>query len=290
MKLARWGTLAILATLTAASALWARDWDSVRGSFDRTLTVTGAVELDVRTGSGDIRVRKGPSGKVTIHGKIQAHNDGESAERKVKYFEDYPPIEQDGNHIRIGRVEDREMTRNVSIDYEIEAPAETSLTTATGSGDVTVEGLHGTARLESGSGDMNVDSLQGDLRVRTGSGDGKIRNVSGGRIEITTGSGDFEVQDIEGGLELRTGSGDIRANGKPTDQWRVETGSGEVHVHLPANLGFDLDAHTSSGEISTGNLQVTVSGTVGHGNLRGKVNGGGVLVEIRAGSGDIEIN
>jgi DUF4097 and DUF4098 domain-containing protein YvlB len=289
MKWLRWGALALLAAVAAVPVASARDWDSVKGSFDRTLTVTGAVDLDVRTGSGDIRVHAGPSGKVTIHGKIQAHNDGSSAEQKVKYFEDHPPIEQDGNHIRIGRVEDHEMTRNVSIDYEIEAPAETSLSTETGSGDVTVEGLHGTARLESGAGDMAVDSLQGDLRVRTGSGDGKIHNVSGGRIEITTGSGDFEVRDVQGTLELRTGSGDIRAEGKPTGEWRVETGSGEIHVHLPSDLGFELDAHTSSGEIST-DLPVTVTGSVGHGSVHGKVRGGGVMVELRAGSGNIEVN
>ena len=218
MKLMRRGTLILLTTLAVASAAWSRDWDSVKGSFDRTLTVTGAVDLEVRTGSGDIKVHAGPSGKVTIHGKIQARNDGSSAEEKVKYLEAHPPIEQDANHIRIGHVEDHEMTRNVSIDYEIEVPAETSLTTATGSGDVTVEGLHGTARLESGSGNMSVASVQGDLRVRTGSGDGKIRNVSGGRIEITTGSGDFEIRDVQGTLELRTGAGDITAEGKPTGE------------------------------------------------------------------------
>src|SRR2546422_632707 len=194
MKLMRRGTLILLTTLAVASAAWSRDWDSVKGSFDRTLTVTGAVDLEVRTGSGDINV----------------------------------------------------------------------------------EGLHGTARLESGSGNMSVASVQGDLRVRTGSGDGKIRNVSGGRIEITTGSGDFEIRDVQGTLELRTGAGDITAEGKPTGEWRVETGSGQIRVHLPSDLGFELDAHTSSGDISTG-LPVTVTGTVGHGSMRGKVRGGGVL-------------
>jgi putative adhesin len=289
MKPLRWGALSVLALLTAVSAAPAHDWDSVKGSFDRTLTVTGPVDLEVRTGTGDIKVHAGPSRQVTIHGKIQARNDGASAEEKAKYFENHPPIDQDANHIRIGRVEDHEMTRNVSIDYEIEVPAETSLTTETGSGDVTVEGLHGSARLESGSGDMTVASLQGDLRVRTGSGDGRIHNVSGGRIEITTGSGDFEVRGVEGALELRTGSGDVRAEGKPTGEWRVETGSGQIHVRVPSDLAFELDAHTSSGEIST-DLPVTVTGTVGHGSVRGKVRGGGVLVELRAGSGDIEVN
>src|SRR5439155_410332 len=91
MKLMRRGTLILLTTLAVASAAWSRDWDSVKGSFDRTLTVTGAVDLEVRTGSGDIKVHAGPSGKVTIHGKIQARNDGSSAEEKVKYLEAHPP-------------------------------------------------------------------------------------------------------------------------------------------------------------------------------------------------------
>ena len=52
--------------------------------------------------------------------------------------------------------------------------------------------------------------------------------------------------------------------------------------------GFDLVAHTSSGEVRS-DLPITVQGSLGHGELRGKVRGGGVRVEVSTGSGDIHI-
>jgi len=88
---------------------------------------------------------------------------------------------------------------------------------------------------------------------------------------------------------VRTGSGDIRAAGEPTGDWTLEAGSGGITVQLPAETGFDLDAHTSSGEIHS-DLPITMQGSIGRGELRGKVKGGGTRLELRTGSGDISIN
>src|ERR1700739_4703219 len=42
------------------------------GHFDRTLSVTGAVDLTVQTGSGNIAVKPGDSSKVEIRATIRA--------------------------------------------------------------------------------------------------------------------------------------------------------------------------------------------------------------------------
>ncbi len=68
----------------------------------------------------------------------------------------------------------------------------------------------------------------------------------------------------------------------------LHAGSGEVTLRLPSQAGFDLVAHTSSGEVRS-DLPITVQGSLGHGELRGKVRGGGVRVEVSTGSGDIHI-
>src|SRR3954451_9866361 len=57
--------LGVLFTSCAALA-----WPSPQGTFDKTLTVNGPVNLEVLTHSGDVRVRAGSSGSVQIHGKI----------------------------------------------------------------------------------------------------------------------------------------------------------------------------------------------------------------------------
>ncbi len=146
-----------------------------KGSFERTLKVNGPVDLDVTTGSGDIVVRTGDTATVRVKGTIQVQSDRGGtvgkAEERVRYLESHPPIRQDGNRIRVGPIEDRELSRNVSIDYELVVPAETRLSSQTGSGDQSIKGLRGRVNAKSGSGDIKLDSVQGSIQINTGSGD-----------------------------------------------------------------------------------------------------------------------
>jgi hypothetical protein len=293
MKLCWRGVIAVAALALVATTLRAADdRDVVRGSFTRTLTVSGPVDLEVRTGSGDITVRPGDNGKVVIRGKIQAHDNGAGRtdlESRVHELESNPPIEQDGNHVRVGRIDNPELRRNISIDYEMEVPVATALNSQSGSGDLTVEGIHGSVEGRSGSGDIKIHDIQGRVQIHTGSGDAKFEQITGERVEIETGSGDVDLRQLHAALRVETGSGDIYAEGEPKGDWALRTGSGGVVIRLPAETGLDLDAHTNSGDISTG-LPVTVQGSVGHGELHGKVRGGGVRLEVRTGSGDISID
>jgi len=47
-----------------------------------------------------------------------------NAEAKIKRLEDNPPIQQSGNDIRIGHIDDPELRHNISISYEVTVPAE----------------------------------------------------------------------------------------------------------------------------------------------------------------------
>ena len=98
----------------------------------------------------------------------------------------------------------------------------------------------------------------------------------------------MELRGVHGTLEARAGSGGITAEGDPTGGWMVHSGSGSIHLRLPSDASFDLNARTSSGSISLDH-PVTVQGTMGKKEIRGKVRGGGVTVEVETGSGNIEI-
>ena len=286
------GFVAGLFVLGCAALATAATWPEVRGQFSRSFQVSGPVNLEVSNGSGDIMVHEGGSGSVEIHAKIQAGehwgNSG-AAEARVHQIENDPPVEQDGNTIRIRRRGDEEMWRNISIDYDITVPAETKLNSRTGSGDVTVEGISGPVEAETGSGDLKMRSVRGNVTAQTGSGDTRFEGIEAERVDVKTGSGDVEVRDLRCALVARTGSGDIVAAGQPTGEWRLHTGSGEVKLSLPSDAGFDLEAHSNSGDVNT-SLPITVEGTLGHGEVRGKVRGGGVPVEVQTGSGDISID
>jgi DUF4097 and DUF4098 domain-containing protein YvlB len=132
---------------------------------------------------------------------------------------------------------------------------------------------------------MNV---AGGFEGSTGSGNLTLEQTAPGAVRADTGSGDVELRGVRGSLEARAGSGTIRAEGEPTGGWTVHTGSGTVQLKFPSNASFELAAHTSSGSISLSH-PINVQGTIGRKEVRGKVGGGGVPVEVQTGSGNIEI-
>ena len=298
---------------------------AAEGSFQRALQVTGPVHLELTTGAGNVEVRTGSSSQVQVTGHIRASEwlDG-NAEEKIKKLEANPPIQQSGNDIRIGHIDDPELRHNISISYEVIVPAETDLRVQSGSGDQRVEGIRGPLEVnsgsgglkisaigdrvhaETGSGDIDIDSVKGNVHAKTGSGAIDANGIAGafeadtgsgritlqqtapGSVRVDTGSGGMELHGVHGSLQAKAGSGTIQADGSPTGAWTVHTGSGEVKLKLPSDAAFDLDAHTSSGSISIDQPH-TVQGTVGRKEVRGRVGGGGVPVEVDTGSGDIQI-
>jgi hypothetical protein len=282
---------------------------SVRGSFQRSFQVTGTVDLEVLTHSGDIKVHTGPAGSVSISGKIFVGDQWFSGDRQaqVSELEKNPPIRQTGNSIRIDYVN----VRNISIDYDITVPADTRLRTHSGSGDQTVEGLQSNLELESGSGDMRLNDLTGDLQVHTGSGNVEARDVTGdfnaeagsgdirlngrgnGDVRVHTGSGNIELREVRGTVRAEAGSGDITIDGAPTGVWDVRTGSGNVRLRLPSEAAFDLGASTGSGTVTVDHpVTMTIQGNVQRAqrSISGKVRGGGPMLTVHTGSGDVQIN
>ncbi len=279
-----------------------------QGSFERTLTVSGPVNLEVLTHSGDVSVRAGSAASVSIRAKIYVGNHWLSGNRdaEVHEIEQHPPIRQEGNNIHIDYVN----VRNISVDYEISVPAETSVRTRSGSGDQIIEGTHGNVDTQTGSGDVKLADLTGEIHLQTGSGNIRARHISGavrggtgsgdveideaasGDIDLHTGSGNINARGVQGGFHGETGSGDVTAEGRQAGEWEIQTGSGNVHVRLPADAAFDADISTSSGTIDVGSpIEMTVQGRVNdsHKQIHGKVHGGGPLLRVRTGSGDIHI-
>src|SRR5947209_20410898 len=85
----------IVAALLAACTLDAQAAGAT-GSFDRTLQVSGAVELSVQTGSGSIQIQPGDDRSVHVIGRIRARGNmwsGVSAEEQIRRLEANPPIE-----------------------------------------------------------------------------------------------------------------------------------------------------------------------------------------------------
>lgn len=311
-----------LGTATLLSFLAAGTAPGADGSFDRTLQVSGPVELEVTTASGGIRVRAGEKAAVHVRGTV--HASGVGAGQRVRQLEANPPVEQSGNVIRIGRP-GSELSHNVSITYDLVVPADTRLTAQSGSGDLSAEGVRGPLKVSTGFGSLRLTDIEGDLRASTGSGNIQLESVRGsadastgsgsiraigmageislvtgsgdvrleqaapGRVKVQTGSGQIELSRVRGPVRAETGDGSIKAEGDLTGDWHLETGAGEILVRVPAGAGFELHAHTGSGGISMAPI-LTAEGTLSGNDWRGRVGGGGRLLELKTGSGNIRVD
>ncbi len=301
---------------------------TVEGTFERTLTVTGAVTLDVATGSGNITVRGGEPGRVHIVGRYRIRDTwfGARAEEKARLLEDNPPIQQDGNRIRVGHIEDARLRRDVSISYEIVTPSETALDAASGSGSQEITGIQGPVEARCGSGNISLARIGGDVEVSTGSGSLRLDEIGGsvaartgsgnihissagagvnaatgsGRVEVgragaeveaTTGSGSIWLAGVSRDVRARSGSGSIQVEGNPTGQvlWDIHASSGDISLRVPSTANFELYARTSSGSIETRH-PMTIVGKLRRGELRAVLNRAEARVEVHTSSGDIRID
>jgi DUF4097 and DUF4098 domain-containing protein YvlB len=254
-------------------------------------------------------VKPGNAGSISITGKIWVNdhwwNSG-SHRVDVSEVEKNPPIQQNGSTVRI----DYPTSREISINFEISVPPDTTVRTHTGSGDQRIEGLKSTVDLEAGSGDLQLRDLNGGVRLHTGSGDVTARNMAGaftaetgsgdidfeqngaGNVEVHAGSGNIEIHAMQGALRAEAGSGDLSIDGRQTGPWEVRTGSGNVELRLPGDSAFDLEATTSSGSLTVDHpVTMTVQGDVERSrrSVKGHVRGGGPPLTVHTGSGDIRI-
>ena len=265
----------VLAALPALAA---------EATFERTLNVSGRVELSVSTGSGNIHITRGTGNQVHIWGKVKSGWGG--SEQRVREIAAHPPIEQTGSIVRIGG--HHENMHNISIDYEIQAPENSFLDAGSGSGDITVDGVGEDAKISTGSGNIHANGLHGGFKVDTGSGNIYVDQTGQGDVNAQTGSGNIELRNLHGGLHAHTGSGNIKAAGTPSIDWKLETGSGNID-YTAGGAAFTLEASTGSGSVHT-DMEMLTQGSSNHHHVSGKVNGGGPTVRIDTGSGDIRVH
>ncbi len=278
--------LAPVLLLAASPAAVAAD-----NHFERTLNVSSRPDLYVSTNAGDITIHPGSDNQIHIVGHIHAGWTffGNPQKRIRRIIED-PPITQSGNSIRVGRSGDHDLYNGFSIDYDISAPASVALNLRSASGDILVDHVGRFLSAASGSGDLRAHEINGPAELASGSGDIELDEAGAGDIKAKTGSGDIKVHGFNGGLTVRSGSGDIQADGHLTGPSSLSSGSGDIKLHLTPEAHFNLEAATGSGDIDVNFPGAPRQSDRSRHHLTAPINGGGPSLQVRTGSGDIEIN
>ncbi len=296
-------------------------------TFDKAFAVSGDAVLDATSDSGDIVVRTGSSGTIQVRGRVEVRRGWgvpSNAAELARKVAAQPPLTQDGNTVRLSRIEDETTRKAVSISYDVTVPARTAVSARSGSGDVTVDGAQLAVSARTGSGDITVRNAGADADLRTGSGSIHVDGVAGmarvgtgsgsvrataigaglhastgsgdidatltgkGDVQTSTGSGSINLSGVVGGVSASTGSGDVRVSGSPTGNWKLSAASGSLDVRVPGEQGFTLDARTSSGSLNV-DVPLTTQGRLDRRRVQGAVRGGGPTLELSTASGSISV-
>ncbi len=297
---------------------------SESATFDRSFQVTAPVRLELNNASGNTEIRGSADGVVRIHGKVTPGGwsiFGGGA-KSVDEVAANPPVEQNGNTIRIGK--NASWFKNVSIDYQIEVPHGTEIDSDVASGGITIDnvkgpvkagsasgyvhvyrvdsdtsvnaasgsievsGIGGFLRVSSASGDVKIADVKGELRVSAASGSIRIEHP-GDRVDASAASGSIEVTDANNDLKIHAISGAIQVSGNPSANryWELKTVSGSVELHVPKSAGFLLSAESTSGDIRT-SIPVILEEQSKH-SLRAHIGDSAGRVEVHTISGSVNV-
>lgn len=154
-----------------------------RGYSEWTLEIPDGIELDFKTGSGNIEVI---GVNIELNGSTGSGN-----------------IEVEGV---VGDVHTNTGSGNITLD-EVDGRLDAN----TGSGSIRIGRVKGDSRLNTGSGNIRVNSIEGEMRMNTGSGNIDVVDASiTGNSSFNTGSGTAEVSlatELNHDLSISTGSG-----------------------------------------------------------------------------------
>jgi hypothetical protein len=237
--------------------------------WNKSFPVSGKAEVHVDANDAEIEVRASDGKQIEAHittrGWKIGPNEVRITDRQTGDRLDLE-VRRPSHHFCIG-------VCNQNVRVELTVPREADLDLHSGDGNIRVSDVKGNLHLDTSDGSIEARAVDGKLNADTR--DGHIRT-----------DGRFDA------LDLHTGDGhvetEVRAGSRMASGWTIRTGDGRIELRLPPDFSADLDAHTGDGHVDI-DFPVTVTGSMHENTVRGKMNGGGQLLELRTGDGNITV-
>jgi DUF4097 and DUF4098 domain-containing protein YvlB len=313
--LRRWPVvLAVLAFVAAFAVDAALAEQTYEEKFAKTVPLSQTGKLYLSNISGDIEVMTWKDAQVKIEALKTSKAD---TTEKAKENAAKVTIEVTGEADLV-RVETKYPKRTggffggesikVSVDYKVWVPEKAAVELNSVSGDVEVAPIGGQAKIHCVSGDVTVRGAGGaDIDLTSGNstltaiaGDAFVKSVSGdikatgikGSVDVEAVSGDIDILDVSAARKVgaKSVSGDITYTGVVLEggRYEIKAHSGDVHMTIPANASFDLEANTFNGDIDT-DFEIKVIGKISPREIRGTVGKGGATVILKTFSGNVDL-
>ena len=158
---------------------------------------------------------------------------------------------------------------------------------STSGGSILAENCNGNLNLTTSGGSVDLKGLKGSIKAHTSGGGISGNNIEGELIASTSG-GSVNLKELSCSLETETSGGNMDVSIKNLGSYvKVRNSGGNINLQLPANKGVDLNMKAN--QIRTATLN-NFSGSTKDDELDGKLNGGGIPVTVKAGSGNINLS
>jgi hypothetical protein len=309
-----------LATLVIAAPAAAQ-----RFAFERTYDVGSSPVIDVTTTRGKINVRVGEPGRVIVSGAATVRvglMTPVNAVEIARQVAQKPPIEQNGDRLRLRASSDPDEDRAMTVNYDLRVPPDARVAVVsnsgaidvrdvaghlevrtqssaislldlgsadvdTGSGAVRLDGASGAVRISTSSSAITARRVRGGLRARTGSGRVIASFTGAGAVDVGTSSSAIELSGVSGALTTTTESGHTTVTGVPSAAWDVTAGSGSIDVDFESAVNATLRASTGSGSVLV--PERLVRGSIEKRRVDGAIGDGGPVVRLVSRSGSVRV-
>lgn len=196
----------------------------------------------------------------------------------------------------------------MNVRFTVHVPRRTAVSIDTAGGSIQLSSVDGHTQLRTSGGALTVDDVMGDLMARTSGGAIRVARVAGavdvrtsggpidvatvrGSVSAETSGGPIQVRDAGGRVEARTSGGPITVTFAPGNARGgvLATSGGGVSATVDPAMALSIDASTSGGAVSS-DLAIANRGPVSRNALRGDLNGGGAVLQVRSSGGPIRVS
>lgn len=180
-----------------------------------------------------------------------------------------------------GQVNGRTSGGSISV---IDSKDEIDLSTSGGS--IEAKNCQGTLDLSTSGGSLRLKDLKGSIKAKTSGGSVNGDNIEGELYAHTSG-GSIDLNDLSCSVETSTSGGNIDVSIKQLGKFvRIDNSGGNISLQLPKDKGVNLDLRGNKIKVDA---MTNFSGSKDDDALEGTLNGGGIPVKVRAGSGRISL-
>jgi len=276
----------VLASLLAVASPAAAQ----RFTFDRSFDAGAGSTLDITTERGKIDITTGDEAHIVIKGTVTVRvgvSVPANALALAKQLADKPTtLEQSGKTVKVRPPQEAEVSRAVTVSYEIRVPPTAVVAATSDSGAISVHGVGGALTVKTQSGAISLSALGAESEIATGSGAVSLTGAAG-QVAVRTQSSGITLRELRGNLEAHTQSGSVTATFTGPGDVIVETGSSEISL---SGVNGSLTTKTESGRTTvTGKATKPWTSSSTSGAIRLAVGSGGLTLEATTGSGSVVV-